>query len=146
MLFLDTVIQYDWQVCRFHCTKMNTKNIKMFISCWIICFYILMNMHMSAECTFCLLNLKIQGTFKSSVSLFNRTANKDLVSSMQWLNENSFVLCDLLSAIGIKVRQGNTLSKSFVSSSNEGSKLNKRLECQAFSSSQLAGRGYTLTG
>ena len=42
-----------------------------------------MNMHMSAECTFCLLSLKIQGTFKSSVSLFNGTANEDLVSSMQ---------------------------------------------------------------
>jgi hypothetical protein len=80
---------------------------------------------MSAECAFCFLNLKIQGTFKSSVSLFNikRTANKDLGSSVQGLNANSlnFVLCDLLSATGIKVRQENTL-KSFVSSLNEGSK------------------------
>jgi hypothetical protein len=43
--------------------------------------YILMNM--SAECAFCFLNLKIQGTFniiRSSVSLFSRTANKDLIS------------------------------------------------------------------
>ena len=46
-------------------------------------FLILMNM--SAECAFCFLNLKIQGTFKSSVSLFNRTVNKDLVSSVQGL-------------------------------------------------------------
>jgi hypothetical protein len=81
---------------------------------------------MSAECAFCFLNLKIQGTFKSSVSLFNLSeqqtkANKDLVSSVQGLNANSFVLCDLLSAIGIKVCQENTL-KSFVSSLNEGSK------------------------
>jgi hypothetical protein len=76
MLFLDTFI----------CTKINTKNIKIFISCWIICFYILMNM--SAECAFCFLNLKIQGTFKSSVSLFNRTANKYLISSVQGLNAN----------------------------------------------------------
>ena len=67
---------------------------------------------MSAECAFCFLNLKIQGTFKSSVSLFNRTANQDLVSSVQGLNANSFVLCDLLSAIGIKVRQENTLKSS----------------------------------
>ena len=58
---------------------------------------------------FCFLNLKIQGTLKNSVSLFNQTANKDLVSSVQGLNANSFVLCDLLSAIGIKVRQENTL-------------------------------------
>jgi hypothetical protein len=50
-----------------------------------------------------------------------RTENKDLVSSVQGLNANSSVLCDLLSAIGIKVRQENTL-KSFVSSSNEGFK------------------------
>jgi hypothetical protein len=101
---------------------------------------------MSAECAFCFLNLKIQGTFKSSVSLFNRTTNKDLVSSVQGLNANSFVLCDLLSAIGIKVRQENML-KSFVSSSNEVTRdLNKRLECQAVTRSQLAGRGYTLTG
>ena len=80
-------------------------------------------MNMSAECAFCFLNLKIQGTFKSSFSPFNinRTANKDLVSSVQGLNANSFVLCDLFSAIGIKVRQENTL-KSFVSSLNEGSK------------------------
>ena len=68
-----------------------------------------------------LFKLKIRGTFKSSVSLFKRTENKDLVSSVQGLNANSFVLCDLLSAIGIKVRQENTL-KSFVSSSNEGFK------------------------
>jgi hypothetical protein len=42
--------------------------------------------------------------------------DKDLVSvsSVQGLNANSFVLCNLLSAIGIKVRQENTL-KSFVS-------------------------------
>jgi hypothetical protein len=70
---------------------------------------------------FCFLNLKSQGTFKNSVSLFNQTANKDLVSSVQGLNANNFVLCDLPSAIEIKVRQENTL-KSFVSSSNEGSK------------------------
>ena len=83
-------------------------------------------MNMPAECAFCFLNLiKIQGTFKSSVSLFNRTANKYLgmqfCARTECLNANSFVLCDLLSAIGIKVRQENTL-KSLVSSSNEGSK------------------------
>jgi hypothetical protein len=56
-----------------------------------------------------LFKLKIQGTFKSSVSLFNRTAKKDLVSSVQGLNANRFVLCDLLSPIGIKVCRENTL-------------------------------------
>jgi hypothetical protein len=50
--------------------------------------YILMNM--SAECAFCfLIKLKNSRYFyiiKSSVSLFNRTANKDLISSVHGLN------------------------------------------------------------
>jgi hypothetical protein len=91
MLFLDTAmkIMID-KCCRFHCTT-----------------YVLMNM--SAECAFCfLINLKNSRHFyiiKSSVSLFNQTANKDLIGQLcAWL------------------------------------------ECQAFSRSQLAGRGYTVTG
>ena len=66
-------------------------------------------MNMSAECAFCfLIKLKNSRYFyiiKSSVSLFSRTANKDLIGQF----------C-------------------------------ARLECQAFSRSQLAGRGYTTTG
>jgi hypothetical protein len=49
-------------------------------------------MNLSAKCAFCFSNLKIQGTFKSSVSLFNRTGNKDLVSSVQGLNANIVLL------------------------------------------------------
>jgi hypothetical protein len=77
---------------------------------------------MSAECVFCFLNFKVLLRVQFLyLETKKRTANKDLVSSVQGLNANSFVLCDLLSAIGIKMRQENTL-KSFVSSLNEGSK------------------------
>jgi hypothetical protein len=78
--------------CRFHCTKINTKNIKIFISCWIICFYILMNM--SAECAFCFLNLKIQGTFLRVQFLYLILITERQRHLGPWLSTTSFRIHD----------------------------------------------------
>jgi hypothetical protein len=64
--FRHTLFQYDWQVLRIslHENKYEKyKDVHFMLD--FIRFYILMNM--SAECAFWFLNLKIQGTFKSSV-------------------------------------------------------------------------------